>query len=358
MVNIFEEIDKLLSSGTKTVLARIIRQVGSAPRALGTKFLVLEDESIMGTIGGGLLEHQVIKRSKKVLEEGKSSILHFQLTGENVAQTEMLCGGIVDVLLEPIFPENKTVKEVFQRATHVIQAGRKCTLLTLVAEGTDFAAENARLLIDEHGNQIGNLGDIFTKQKSEIQKWCAASKPGLIAMDSTAKAPALFVEPVQADDVLFLFGAGHISTFVAPLAKMVGFRVVVIDDRKEFANAARFPNVDQLIICPFQDAFDRISINASSYLAIITRGHIHDRAVLQTALQTTPAYIGMVGSRRKRNLIYKAIREEGASQDALDEIHSPIGLNIGAETPEEIAVSIIAEMIQVRAHGSVQNAAT
>ena len=147
---------------------------------------------------------------------------------------------------------------------------------------------------------------------------------------------------------MYLFGAGHICTFVAPLAKMVGFRVAVIDDREEFANRERFPNADEIIVCPFADAFDRIAISANAYVAIVTRGHLHDRDVLNAALQTDAGYIGMIGSRRKRDIIYASLMKEGFSAARLKEVHSPIGADIGGETPEEIAISIVAELIAER----------
>jgi xanthine dehydrogenase accessory factor len=162
----------------------------------------------------------------------------------------------------------------------------------------------------------------------------------------------LFVEPLKPEPVLFLFGAGHISIFLAPLARMVGFRVVVIDDREEFANRERFPQADEIVVCAFTEAFKRIQTDRSAFIAIITRGHIHDHAVLRAALQRPSAYIGMVGSLRKRNMIYQSLVEEGISPERLAEVHSPIGLDIGAETPEEIAISIVAELIRVRTGGS------
>jgi xanthine dehydrogenase accessory factor len=359
LINIFEEITKLLSDEKRVVLARIVRQTGSAPRSLGTKFLVLEDASIIGTIGGGSLEHQVIEKAKDVFRQGKSALLHVQMTGKEVAQSEMLCGGNVDVFLEPLFPQNKTVRELFQTAGRVMLQEPSCTLLTQVAEGIDFDTKNCRMLVDAHGTKIGGLGEGVLKNKeAQLKQLCTIRRPTLVEMESTAEQPAVFIEPLQPDDVLYLFGGGHISTFVAHLAKMVGFRVVVIDDRKAFANAQRFPNADNLIVCPFQKAFQQLSINASSYIAIITRGHIHDREVLRSALGEKPAYLGMVGSLRKRNLIYQAMRQEGISQKRLDQVHCPIGLDIHAETPEEIAISIVAELIQTKARGAMEEKST
>ncbi|UCF91579.1 MAG: XdhC family protein [Desulfobacterales bacterium] len=351
MRNIYGEVNKLLTTGKRLVLARIIKQVGSAPRALGTKFIVLEDGSQVGTIGGGSLEYQVSEKAKEVFQKDRSFVLHFRLTGQQVARTEMLCGGIVDVFLEPLSPENSTALTVFRKAEALADMGRKGTLLTLVAEGIDSKAEKCRLLITEDGAVTGSMGDIPPLEASDLQQWIQARKPLLRELHPGTEGLLLFVEPIEPDAVLYLFGAGHVSTFIAPLAKMVGFRVCVIDDRPEFANAERFPNADEFIVCPFADAFQRIAVTAASYVSIITRGHIHDREVLRAALQANPAYIGMIGSQRKRQMIYQSLLDEGIAPERLERVSSPIGLEIGAETPEEIAVSIVAELIQARAVG-------
>jgi len=345
--NLFIELDKNLEEGRELVLARIIKQVGSAPRGVGAKCIVFGDGSIIGTIGGGFLEYQVQEEAKKILEEGKSSIINFQLTGEEVAESEMLCGGIVDVFLEPVFPENTIARKIFKKIKELILDGREGLLLTLVSEGIRCKDETCSALVQEDGTLTGNIGSILDDEKQRFQSLFEVRKPELI--ESEEGGSLIFAEPVRSDDVLYLFGAGHVSTFVASLAKRVGFYVVVIDDREEFANKYRFPNADELIVSPFLKAFNQITLNSSTYIAIITRGHIHDRVVLKEAIQANPLYIGMIGSRRKRKLIYESLMEDGITNERLNQVHSPIGLDIGAETPEEIAVSIVAELIQKRA---------
>ncbi len=148
----------------------------------------------------------------------------------------------------------------------------------------------------------------------------------------------------------FLFGAGHVSQQLARLTRMVGFRTVVLDDRAEFASRERFPDADDIRVLPrFEDAFSGLPVDTGSFIVILTRGHSHDRTVLSGALRTPAAYIGMIGSHRKRDTIYQALREEGFTEDDLKRVHCPVGLDIGAETPEEIAVSIAGEMIKFRA---------
>jgi len=147
----------------------------------------------------------------------------------------------------------------------------------------------------------------------------------------------------------FLFGAGHVSQQLAKLTQMVEFRTVVLDDRAEFANQDRFPGADKVhVLDRFENAFSGLSPDSNSFIVILTRGHSHDRTVLAQALRTQAGYIGMIGSHRKRDTIYQSLRDEGFTKADLDRVHCPIGLDIGGETPEEIAVSIVAEMIEVR----------
>ncbi|MDF1594115.1 MAG: XdhC family protein [Desulfobacterales bacterium] len=347
MNNFFLDLDKLLISGQKVVVARIIFQKGSAPRSIGTKCIILENGEILGTIGGGALEYQVIEKAQSVFKTGKSATIHFQLTGEDVAETDMLCGGIVDVFLEPMFPDNQVVRDVFGRTRDLVITGKaKGKLLTLIADGISRDRPDRHALMIKDGSGVQVIGRIPGGLDVGTEKLFAGNTPELKRFP--IEGVSIFMEPIQSADVLYIFGAGHISTFLSPLAKRVGFGVVVIDDRGEFANAKRFPDADEIMVVPLSQSFDRISVTPSSYIAIITRGHIHDHAVLKEALKHEPAYIGMIGSKRKREVIYQALIKEGASKATLQQVHSPIGLAIGAETPEEIAVSIVAELIQER----------
>jgi len=215
-----------------------------------------------------------------------------------------------------------------------------------VADGREGGA---RCLVLEEGSVIGAAAGLPGAAGADVHRWADVRRPALVTLAEYEGRPTVFLEPVEAEAVLMLFGAGHISTFVAPLARMVGFRVCVIDDRGEFANARRFPSADQLLVCSVAEAFQRVAVTPSTFIAIVTRGHVYDREALRAALATRPAYLGMIGSRRKRDLIYASLMEEGLAAEDLRRVHSPIGISIGAETPEEIAVSIVAELIQVRA---------
>lgn len=349
MNSLYTDIIELLAKNQPVVLARIIRQTGSAPRSVGTFCLILSDGSILGTIGGGALEYQTIQKAADVMNSQRSALLEFRLTGDDVTESDMLCGGLVDVYLEPVSPANAAAIEVFRQTAEMLNAGRQGILMTRIADGTSAAQTDARVLVQQDGSIVGAMTEGLPLQSEGLKELMGSKKASILAPTAGSGHAPLFIEPVKPDSVLYLFGAGHVSTFVAPLASMADFRVVVIDDREEFANPDRFPQADSILVCPIPSAFEKIDVNPAAYIAIITRGHQYDHEVLAAALKTQPAYIGMIGSLRKRNLIYRALIQDGVSPESIARIHSPIGLAIGAETPEQIAVSIVAELIHVRA---------
>ena len=158
----------------------------------------------------------------------------------------------------------------------------------------------------------------------------------------------IFVEPILSQPNLYIFGAGHISFAISKIAKIVGFRVVVIDDRAEFANADRFPEADEIFAGDFSEAFSKLTVDRSSYIVIVTRGHQFDAQILELAVETEAHYVGMIGSRKKNEAVFSSLVSKGIAKELLEGVHAPIGLDICAETPEEIAVSIMAEIIKVR----------
>lgn len=341
--NLYIIASDLLSSGQKLVLARTIKRSGSTPRDVGSMCIVTEDGRLFGTVGGGLLEHQVQQKAIEILSGGKSFIFRFMLTEKDLAKAGMICGGTTDLYLEPFSPQNPETVLLFEAVkSHIIQ--RKAGLLvTRIADGISCLEPGTRFFIRENGSVIGSIPGLV---KEDIQ----LEKDRLYDFFSSPdNSLDFFVEKIAMGPGIILFGAGHVSVCVAQLAKMVGFNVTVVDDRSEFANKERFPDADEIVITDFKTAFEKLDISPSSYILIITRGHLYDKIVLQRALETSASYIGMIGSIKKRNTIYNALMEEGFTKETLEKVYSPIGLEINAETPEEIAVSIVGELIQKRA---------
>jgi xanthine dehydrogenase accessory factor len=212
------------------------------------------------------------------------------------------------------------------------------------------------MLMGLDGSSMGSLLDdpeLVERLRPEVGPVLRENRTRVLQIQKEGKPVSILLEPIRPEPTVFIFGCGHISTCLAPLAKTVGFHVVVTDDRPMFANRERFPEADEIVVAPFTEVFNRLKIDESAYLVIVTRGHLYDGAVLEQALQTSPRYIGMIGSQKKIGTLYANLMKRGISRDLLRGVHAPIGLDIGAETPEEIAISIVAELIQVRAEGDL-----
>jgi xanthine dehydrogenase accessory factor len=343
MKRLYKEILRVLTQGGKTVLATVIQQSGSAPRKGGAQMVIREDGSFFGSIGGGRLEADVLKEARTVMVKGKGKILDFHLTGTEVAETEMICGGDVEVFLEPL---SSGLTELYARLLEVQKRGEEAVLATIISEEPIGEGMGRKGLLSAEGTSIGPIA-LDHKALQAAQEVIKEKKVRLIPYDKGR----LYLEPIFSEPILYIFGAGHISRYIAPVAQMVGFQVIVIDDRAEFASREHFPQADEIWVEEFERVGEKIEPDEQTYMVIVTRGHMNDYTVLKQFLPMECRYIGMIGSIRKRNMIYKKLLEEGHSQEELDRIHAPIGLAINAETPEEIAVSIVAELIQVRGDG-------
>lgn len=353
MEAVYAKAVELLGRNEPSVLATIIRLTGSGPRGTGTKFLILEDGSYVGTIGGGLLEARVLAAAKMVFSARAPMRLSLNLMGKDVAETDMICGGDVDIFLEPLSAEDQDQIQSLRKLLDIQKRGGTGLLVTVVTTDRWQKDRVPRLLLLAGAGPVGNLPGLKAAAE-EIAKnmplLLKQREPRLvISRDDLGGSVELFVEPILADPILYIFGGGHVSAQIIPLASRVGFKVEVIDDRPEFADPAKFPDAAKVHQFPFEGVLGKIPVDESSYLVIVTRGHIHDKTVLEQCLRTKARYIGMIGSRRKKAMIYEKLLEEGFTKSDLDQVHAPIGLDIGAETPEEIAVSIVAELIQVRA---------
>ena len=353
MEDVFGKVVELSGKRKFSVLATILKLTGSGPRGAGTRFLILDDGAYVGTIGGGLLEARVLEAAKRVFETQSPVRLGFSLMGKDVAETDMICGGDVEVFLEPLLPGTQDQIQGFKRILEIQKRGGSGLLATVVHVDRWQKNSVPRVLALPGGGVIGSLPGmkgIEEELAKHMLLWLEEREPRLVASrDDLGGAVELFVEPVLSDPVLYLFGGGHVSAQVIPLASRVGFKVEVIDDRPEFADPVKFPDAAKVHEYPFEGVLEKIPVDKLSYLVIVTRGHLHDKTVLEQCLRTKAKYIGMIGSRRKKAMIYEKLLEEGFTQEDLDRVHAPIGLDIGAETPEEIAVSIVAELIQVRA---------
>lgn len=253
-MDVFEELVRLRRQGRRCALATIVQVNGSIPSYLSAKLLVRDDGSLVGTIGGGCVEAEVWNAAREAMEQGKSKRLSFSLGEDAAYDNGLICGGQLEVFVEPVEPQPRAV----------------------------------------------------------------------------------------------IFGAGHISKALAGVASLCGFHTTVVDDRESFANRERFPGVDEVLAGPYEELLPKLELHADSYLIIVTRGHRDDMRVLRLLADAPARYIAMIGSRRKVISVIRELEKEGISPERLARLHAPMGLEIGAVTPEEIAVSVAAEMIAVR----------
>jgi xanthine dehydrogenase accessory factor len=349
MEDIYSEIVKALEKKEKLALATLITRVGSAPRAVGAKYLVKGDGTSSGSIGGGCVEAEVWQEAQKVMEKGKGGILHFELTSEQLAEGGLICGGNINIFLEPLREE---LLNIYKEAARIRKKGGSAILATLVSMDGNFPkGEGSKILMKTSGEKVGSLlGGVELEKKilSEGEVILREKKPKVLVFSHKDRRMKILLEPVFSEPTVYIFGGGHVSEQLAPLAKKVHFKVVVIDDREMFANRERFPEVDEVIVSEFEKCFDQLNIDDSSYIVIVTRGHLYDGFVLEQAVKSKARYIGMIGSKKKIRTLYDNLMGKGMTKEILDRVHAPIGIDINSETPEEIAVSIVAELIKVR----------
>lgn len=256
LMDVYEELVRLRRLGQKCAIATIVEVRGSIPSYESAKLLVREDGSMVGTIGGGCVEAEVWNAAREVLESEKPKHLSFNLGQDAAYDNGLICGGQLDVFVEPVLPI----------------------------------------------------------------------------------------------PVAFIFGAGHISKSLSKIANLAGFATTIIDNRETFANAERFPEAGEIFAEEYEEVFRKLTIHENSYLIIVTRGHRDDMRVLRWAVTTPARYVAMIGSKRKVINVIKELEKEGVPREAFERIFAPMGLEIGAISPEEIAVSVVAEMIAVRRH--------
>ncbi|WP_028588166.1 XdhC family aldehyde oxidoreductase maturation factor [Desulfocurvus vexinensis] len=334
-----------LEAGQELVLATIVASGGSTPRGAGAAMAVRPDASIEGTVGGGLLEARAMRAAGELFAQGDGAAVlqRHELDNELAARADMVCGGQVTVLLERLDPGDAGV---FAALDDALRQGRRAVLLTALEGPAGGPLRATARVALAPGQQPPPWPGHDPAALAEARDTALETgRPGLLS----GPGGFLAVLPLVPQPAVFLFGAGHVSRPTAQVARIAGFRTVVLDDRPEFANRQRFPDADAVLVPPSMDrALDGLEVGEADSLVIVTRGHLHDKTVLAAALRTPARYVGMIGSLRKREAVYAALRDEGVPEAAIARCHCPIGLSIGARTPEEIAVSIVAELVQCR----------
>lgn len=338
------QIAQELKKGRPVVEALICEHSGSTPRSAGAGMLVFADGSIAGSVGGGLLEAKVQRKAMELLENPEESavLLDFDFSNSQAAAAGMICGGALQVFLQRIEPADENAS-TFTQAAELLQKGRRLVMLSCLQQD----AQKPLQVTQRHPLSKDFIPEDLPPEL--VKEAFAASKEGTAGM-FTWKGRRYLAAPHLENGTLLLVGAGHVALHTAAAAVRVGFSVIVMDDRSEFANNERFPEAQRIVVLEsFATCFQNVPLDENSYVVVVTRGHLHDKTVLSQVLRSPAAYLGMIGSTRKRDAIYDALEKEGFARSEFERVHCPIGIPIGAETPEEIAVSIVAELIRHRA---------
>ncbi|MGQ0712742.1 MAG: XdhC family protein [Gemmatimonadaceae bacterium] len=333
---ILAQCARVAAAGGIGALATVARRSGSLPMSATAKMLVTTRGERIGTVGGGCLEAEITERALEVAEMRHPVISAHTLNSELAGDYGLTCGGTAVMFIEPVFGD-PALTAVYQAGVTALARGERA----IVATDADWS-EGIRKALFAGGSATGSA--------SEAMQTAASS------LDPRAELPLLtgrvLVEPLVGRPRLVVFGGGHVGARVADAAAFAGWRVTVVDDRAEFADPARHPAAESTVACAFHDLPASLGIGADTYVVVATRGHQHDAVVVEQIARTPTRYLGMLGSRRKVALTWKLLEEQGIPRERLDEIHAPVGLSIGADTPEEIAISIVAELVAIRRQGS------
>lgn len=334
MRKLFHLLSRTLENGQDAVLVNVVASSGSTPRGAGACMLVTAEGRQYGTIGGGMVEYRSEQMAQQVLEERHSRLEYFVLSKNEVQDLGMICGGNAHVYFRYISASDGEVQKLTARVEEMFARGEQSWLIGEVTPGSEGGLYIC-------GRDSGAFGmPIPEKLREKL-----GGRSGTIELDGRS----FYCETLVRAGKVCIFGGGHVAQALVPVLSSVGFRCLVLEDRKEFADPALFPGVEETRLVDNERVLDFVDIGEDDYVVIMTRGHGFDQTVQAQVLKTSARYIGVIGSRKKTEKVFDNLRALGFDDADLARITTPIGLEIGAETPAEIAVSITAQLIAVRA---------
>ena len=340
MAELFDRIDELRRGEGRVAVATLVSTRGTTPRKEGAQMLVGEGGRILGSVTiGGCVDAQVIEESEDVLASRAPRLLELSLGDEEAWEIGLTCGGTIEVFVEPL------ATELLERVRAHAHAGRRGAIVTRLDGET-----GRKLLVLDDGTVEGSLGDAFLDERfaGETEATIAAGVSRTLFLEGTRAFVEVFAPPA----LLLVVGAGHVAMPLTELARILGYRTVVLDGRPRFASRERFPAVDELRVGIPSELVTAYPLVPSTALVLVAHDYKYDLPVLRHALATDVGYIGMLGSARRGAAIRKLLAEEGVGSAALERIRVPIGLDLGARSAPEIALAILAEIQVVRGGGS------
>jgi xanthine dehydrogenase accessory factor len=340
MRDILPDLDKWRADAERKsiALATVVQTWGSSPRRAGAKMAITPDGKITGSVSGGCVEGAVYETGVDVLKSNRPQLLHFGVADETAWEVGLACGGSIDIFVKPLEGE-------FFRALREILVEEKTAVLVTVIRGPAELL-GREMLVEEDGSVTGTVSEELDKPALKMAKETLAVGASRRAMLN--EGTEVFLEVILPPPTLIAVGGVHITIALMALAKTLGYRTVVIDPRSAFGNEERFPNVDQLIQRWPDEAFEEIPLTRSTAVAMLTHDPKLDDPALKIALPSPAFYVGALGSKTTQAKRRQRLLEDGMTEEQLNRLHGPIGLKIGAGTPEEIAMSIMAEVVAAR----------
>jgi xanthine dehydrogenase accessory factor len=344
MRDILPDIDNWRADEDQSIaLATVIQTWGSSPRRAGAKMALTPDGKITGSVSGGCVEGAVFDTGVEVLKSNRPQLLHFGVADETAWEVGLACGGSIDIFVKPLD------QEFFKSLRSALMEERSAAVLTVVRAPNDLPGRE--MLIKEDGDVIGSINEDLDEQAVRLAK--ETLQQGSSRRASLNENVEVFIEVILPPPTLIAVGGVHITIALVSLAKTLGYRTVVVDPRSAFGSQERFPYVDQLIQSWPEEAFQQIPLTRSTAIAMLTHDPKLDDPALKIALPSPAFYVGALGSKTTQGQRRQRLLEEGVTEVQLDRLHGPIGLKIGAETPEEIAMSIMAEIVAARNQGEM-----
>jgi xanthine dehydrogenase accessory factor len=353
MESIYDSLTRLSESGETVAVATIVDVKGSVPREVGAKMIIHPLGRHVGTVGGGCGEADVIKAALDVMQTGAPALVRVDLTEDITMQTLGVCGGIMDVFVERVTPAqvlplpiaDTNVRTNLYETMRASAAQHEAVALATVIAGRG-AGNQAVVWLDRDAMGSLGLGELESQALEDARAVLQGRQHRLLRYP--AEGVSLFVEVQRRAPELLIVGGGHIAMPLSQMASMCDFAVTVLDDRAAFANRERFPTARQVLAAPLRETVRSMPMDQDSFIVLVTRGHSHDVECLMEVLDRPVAYIGMIGSQRRVDAVFRLLAEEqGIAPEKFDRVYAPIGIAIGARTPAEIAVCILAEMINV-----------
>ena len=359
----YQQVKQFLEDNETLAIATIVSTLGSTPREVGAKMVITASGEILGTVGGGCGEAEVRREAVQVIRSRKPALVRVELMDDIESNSPAVCGGILNVFVDPWWKESGTAASVklADELLRVSKQGVAAVMATVInAENFNEVATGEKCLVRDGAPKAGDIRNrelldaILVEADTRLKR--EESRQVTLTV-SPGKADVFFdvIPPVRK---VIIVGAGHLAIPLVKFGKILGFHITVIDDRVMYANRDRFPDVEEVLVGNMAETLRGIEITPQTYIVLITRGHQFDEPCLREVIHSPAKYIGMIGSKRRIKACFLRFRdEEGIPEELLKRVYAPIGLDIKAESPEEIALSIVSEMVKVRRGGTAQSLA-